>query len=75
VFAATSLPTLVQMVGSGLGLTFLPAMAVEAGLTDTAPVAIRPIAAERPSREIVVAWRAGSSRAAEGKLLAETLRQ
>jgi LysR family hydrogen peroxide-inducible transcriptional activator len=74
VFAATSLPTLVQMVGSGLGLTFLPAMAVEAGLTDAAPVAVRPIAAERPSREIVVAWRAGSSRAAEGKLLAQTLR-
>jgi LysR family hydrogen peroxide-inducible transcriptional activator len=74
VFAATSLPTLVQMVGSGLGVTFLPAMAVEAGLTDAAPVAVRPIAAEHPSREIVVAWRAGSSRAAEGKLLAETLR-
>jgi len=74
VFAATSLPTLVQMVGSGLGVTFLPAMAVDAGLTDTAPVAIRPIAADHPSREIVVAWRAGSSRAAEGKLLAETLR-
>ncbi len=73
-FAATSLPTLVQMVGSGLGVTFLPAMAVEAGLTETAPVAIRPIAAEDPSREIVVAWRAGSSRAAEGKLLAETLK-
>jgi len=74
VFAATSLPTLVQMVGSGLGVTFLPAMAVEAGLTQAAPVAVRPIAAEHPSREIVVAWRAGSSRATEGKLLAETLR-
>jgi LysR family hydrogen peroxide-inducible transcriptional activator len=73
-FAATSLPTLVQMVGSGLGVTFLPAMAVAAGLTDAAPVAIRPIAADHPSREIVVAWRAGSSRAVEGKLLAETLR-
>ena len=75
VFAATSLPTLVQMVGSGLGVTFLPAMAVEAGLTDAAPVAVRPIKADHPSREIVVAWRAGSSRAAEGRLLAETLRQ
>ncbi|MFC3071360.1 hydrogen peroxide-inducible genes activator [Phenylobacterium soli] len=74
VFAATSLPTLVQMVGSGLGVTFLPAMAIEAGLTDAAPVAVRPIAADHPSREIVVAWRAGSSRAAEGRLLADTLR-
>jgi LysR family hydrogen peroxide-inducible transcriptional activator len=74
-FAATSLPTLVQMVGSGLGVTFLPAMAVEAGLTGAAPVAVRPLAMGRPSREIVVVWRAGSSRAAEGRLLAEVLRE
>lgn len=70
-FAATSLPTLVQMVSSGLGVTFLPAMAVEAGLTDHAAVTVRPLAAAHASREIVVAWRAGSSRAAEGRLLAE----
>lgn len=69
-FAATSLPTLVQMVSSGLGVTFLPAMAVEAGLTDHAAVTIRPLAAAHASREIVVAWRSGSSRAAEGRLLA-----
>ncbi|HEX5377115.1 MAG TPA: LysR substrate-binding domain-containing protein [Phenylobacterium sp.] len=73
-FAATSLPTLVQMVGSGLGVTFLPAMAVEAGLTESAPVAVRSLRDEHASREIVVAWRAGSSRGAEGRLLAETLR-
>ena len=74
-FAATSLPTLVQMVGSGLGVTFLPAMAVDAGLAQAAPVAIRPIDADHPHREIVVAWRAGSNRGVEGKLLAETLRK
>jgi LysR family hydrogen peroxide-inducible transcriptional activator len=72
-FAATSLPTLVQMIGSGLGVSFLPAMAVEAGLTEHTPLVIRPLATEHSSREIVVAWRAGSSRAAEGRLLAETL--
>lgn len=74
-FAATSLPTLVQMVGSGLGVSFVPAMAVKAGLTDAANVAVRPLKAEHPNREIVVAWRAGSSRASEGRLLAETLRE
>lgn len=74
-FAATSLPTLVQMVGSGLGVSFLPAMAVEAGLTDHVPVTVRPLAADHPSREIVVAWRAGSSRAREGRLLAEAIRE
>ncbi len=74
-FAATSLHTLVQMVGSGLGVSLLPAMAVEAGLADDAPVAIRPLDTDTlSSRTIVVAWRAGSSRAVEGRLLAETLR-
>lgn len=78
-FAATSLHTLVQMVGSGLGVSLLPAMAVEAGLADDAPVAIRPIdpnfgPSGKPSRRIVVAWRAGSSRGVEGRLLAETLK-
>ncbi|MDB5433252.1 MAG: LysR family transcriptional regulator [Caulobacter sp.] len=72
-FAATSLPTLVQMVNSGLGVSFLPAMAVEAGLTDHTAIVIRPLATEHPSREIVVAWRKGSSRGAEGRVLAEVL--
>ncbi|MCR5873784.1 hydrogen peroxide-inducible genes activator [Phenylobacterium sp. J426] len=74
-FAATSLPTVVQMVGSGLGVTFIPKMAVTAGLADAAPVAVRPIDADHPAREIVVAWRAGSNRRAEGRLLAEVLKE
>jgi len=73
-FTATSLPTLVQMVGSGLGVSFLPAMAVKAGLAEDAPISIRHVATAHPSRQIVVAWRAGSSRGVEGRLLAETLR-
>ena len=76
VFAATSLHTLVQMVGSGLGVSFLPQMAVRAGLADSPGVAVRRIQGRKdgpPSREIVVAWRSGSSRAAEARLLAEAL--
>ena len=73
-FAATSLPTLVQMVSSGLGVTFLPAMAIDAGLTEASQVVVRPIAPGHASREIVVAWRAGSNRAAEGKVSAEALK-
>ncbi|MNJ33470.1 Hydrogen peroxide-inducible protein activator [compost metagenome] len=74
VFAATSLHTLVQMVSSGLGVSFLPQMAVQAGLADLPGVVVRPISADAPRREIVVAWRAGSSRAAEARLLAEALK-
>ena len=73
VFAATSLHTLVQMVSSGLGVSFLPEMAVRAGLADMPGVVVRPISAKAPRREIVVAWRTGSSRAAEARLLAEAL--
>jgi LysR family hydrogen peroxide-inducible transcriptional activator len=72
-FAATSLATLVQMVGSGLGVSLLPAMAVEAGLIDDAPVTVRPLKGGA-RREVAVAWRAGSSRGADARLLAETLR-
>jgi LysR family hydrogen peroxide-inducible transcriptional activator len=72
-FAATSLATLVQMVGSGLGVSLVPAMAVEAGLIEDAPVAVRPLVGGA-RREVAVAWRAGSSRGAEARLLAESLR-
>jgi LysR family hydrogen peroxide-inducible transcriptional activator len=37
-------------------------------------VVVRPISAEAPTREIVIAWRSGSSRANEARLLAETLK-
>ncbi len=73
-FAATSLSTLVQMVGSGLGVSLLPAMAVDSGLIRDTDVAIRPLTSDHNWRDIVVVWRAGSSRAAEAKLLAETLK-
>ncbi|MBW8733054.1 MAG: hydrogen peroxide-inducible genes activator [Asticcacaulis sp.] len=69
-FAATSLNTLVQMVGSGLGVSLLPAMAVEAGMARDGEVSVRPLASDHAFRDIVAVWRSGSSRAAEAKLLA-----
>lgn len=71
-FAATSLHTLVQMVGSGLGVSLVPAMAVEAGLARAAGVSVRPLK-DGASREIAVAWRRGSARGAEARLLASAL--
>ena len=44
------------------------------GPVDAAAVSVRPLDAEHSARQIVVAWRAGSSRAAEGRLLAQVLR-
>ena len=50
----------------------------QAGLADNPSVAVRAFETlagdPPPRREIVVAWRAGSSRAAEARLLAEALK-
>jgi LysR family transcriptional regulator, hydrogen peroxide-inducible genes activator len=70
----TSLHTLVQMVDNGLGLTLLPEMAIEAGILNGTSVTARPLAADRPSRRIALAWRKGSPRATEFRLLADALK-
>jgi LysR family hydrogen peroxide-inducible transcriptional activator len=74
-FAATSLATLMQMVGSGLGVSLVPAMAVRAGLAERAHVSVLPLDPGLACRQIVVAWRAGSTRGEEGALLAEVFAQ
>ncbi len=71
----TSLHTLVQMVDNGLGLTFIPAMAIEAGILQGTRVDARPLKSEHGSRHIALVWRPSSPREQEFRLLAETLRQ
>jgi LysR family hydrogen peroxide-inducible transcriptional activator len=70
----TSLHTLVQMVDNGLGVTLLPQMALDAGILDNTQVIARPLDAEHPSRRIALAWRKGSPRDKEFRLLADALR-
>ena len=74
-FAATSLHTLVQMVKSGLGATLLPKLAVDAGLADRLDLAIRPFDPPVAGREIGVAWRKGSAREHEARMLADAVRE
>jgi len=71
----TSLHTLVQMVDNGLGLTFIPAMAIEAGILEGTEVDARPLRSENGARQIALIWRRSSPREQEFHLLAETLRQ
>jgi len=55
---ATSLETLRQMVGMGLGLTLLPALSVDAGpRQNKKAVEIRPFKSPPPGRTIALAWR------------------
>ena len=70
----TSLHTLVQMVDNGLGLTFIPSMAIEAGILDGTRVDAKPLRSEsrlspdradlaplEPARERVPAARRGAA--------------
>jgi LysR family hydrogen peroxide-inducible transcriptional activator len=55
---ATSLETLRQMVAMGLGLTLLPALAVDAGpRVSRKAVEIRPFRSPPPGRTIALVWR------------------
>jgi LysR family hydrogen peroxide-inducible transcriptional activator len=70
---ATSLPTLVQMVANGLGVTLLPKLAVESGiLAGTGLVATD--LDDAPSRAIALAWRPSSPRKADFRALGEFLK-
>ena len=71
----TSLHTLVQMVDNGLGVTFVPQMAIEAGILDGTSVDARPLRSEHGAREVALIWRRSSPREQEFRLLAESLRQ
>ncbi|QFU21685.1 hydrogen peroxide-inducible genes transcriptional activator OxyR [Shewanella eurypsychrophilus] len=61
-FAATSLHTLVQMVNSKLGTTFLPQMAIDAGILNDTELTIMQPPGEAPYRDIGLVWRQTSSR-------------
>lgn len=71
----TSLHTLVQMVDNGLGVTFVPAMAIDAGVLDGTRIDARPLRSKHGFREIALVWRRSSPREQEFRLLAETLRE
>jgi LysR family hydrogen peroxide-inducible transcriptional activator len=71
----TSLHTLVQMVDNGLGLTFVPGMAIEAGILAGTEVDTKPLRSDHPYRRIALIWRRSSPRESEFQLLATTLRR
>jgi LysR family hydrogen peroxide-inducible transcriptional activator len=71
----TSLHTLVQMVDNGLGLTFIPSMAIEAGILEGTRVDAKPLRSDHGFREIALIWRRSSPREAEFHLLAAALRR
>ena len=69
---ATSLGTLVQMVASGMGVTLLPRMAVEAGILTGTDLITRPLIGGG-ARLLGLAWRKSSARKDEFRLLGRAL--
>ena len=70
----TSLHTLVQMVDNGLGLTFIPAMAINAGILEGTGVDAKPLRSDHGYRQIALIWRRSSPREREFQMLADSLR-
>ena len=76
-FQATSLETLRHMVGSGVGMTLIPAMAVPKSSAPDEPVAYLPFSAPAPSRSIGLLYRKATARRScfepLGQLIAEVV--
>ena len=70
-FRATSLNTLIRMVASGVGVTLLPAMSIDAEVRTLDRITRLPLSGAAPARTIGLAWRASSARAAEYEALIE----
>ena len=71
---ATSLHTLVEMVDAGLGTTFLPKLAIDAGILRGRRVRAVSLGSD-VERRIVLAWRTGSSRTADFGSLAAAIKE
>ncbi|MEY8098796.1 hydrogen peroxide-inducible genes activator [Falsihalocynthiibacter sp. S25ZX9] len=70
----SSLSTLVQMVGAGIGVTLIPEMAVPIE-TSSAAVTVFRLAAPRPSRTIGMVWRKTNPLSDQLAQIAEVVRQ
>lgn len=71
-FSATSLPTLVSMVEEGIGVTLLPNLAIDAGLTAGHDLHLSHLAGAAP-RQIVLAWRKSSAQSDIFRTIGERL--
>jgi LysR family transcriptional regulator, hydrogen peroxide-inducible genes activator len=72
-FRATSLPTLVQMVSAGAGVTLLPELSL-ATEARRGRLKLRPFAEPRPYRTVALIWRKRSPLGAALQKVAETIR-
>lgn len=70
----SSLSTLVQMVGAGMGVTLIPQMAARVE-TKSAPVCVSDFNHVRPSRQLGLVWRRSDPRTKQFEPLSDIVRQ
>jgi len=73
-YQATSLSTIVQMVANGIGITLLPSMSVEAGITAGTDLVVQPFDQPGVAREVGLMWRKKTPRQTEFRMLGEFVR-
>lgn len=74
-YEGTSLDALRQMVGMGMGVTFLPALYVRSELPSRAEIVVKQFADRTITRSIGLVWRKSAGRAHAYKRLADVVRK
>ena len=70
---ASSFYTLVQMVASGIGVTLLPKLAIDAKIIENTQIKMIPMT-DPSFRQIALVWRKSSMRKHDYQILADALR-
>lgn len=70
----SSLSTLVQMVGAGMGVTLIPQMAARVEAR-SAPVCVAPFKSSRPSRQLGLVWRRSDPRTKQFESLSDVVQR
>lgn len=73
-YEGTSLDALRQMVGMGMGVTFLPALYVQSEITPRSEVVAKPLMGRSVTRSIGLVWRKSAGRAPAYNAVADVIR-
>ncbi len=74
-FQGTSLYTLIEMVANGLGITFVPEMALDSSLLKQQNITLKPLAEPGPHRDIALVWRSTYPHKQDMQALGQCLQQ
>ncbi|MEL7029720.1 MAG: LysR substrate-binding domain-containing protein, partial [Pseudomonadota bacterium] len=73
-YEGTSLDALRQMVGMGMGVTFLPALYVQSEIPSRGEVAVKRLSGKTITRSVGLVWRKSAGRAAAYREIADVIR-